>query len=456
MKRIWIKDASIVNEGTIHKGSLVIEGDRIAELPEENQVPSRPCDETIEAEGMYLLPGVIDEHVHFRDPGLTEKADMETESKAAAAGGITSFMDMPNTKPLTTTIEALNNKFEEGAQKSHVNYSFFFGATNTNADLLQKLDVSHVCGVKLFMGASTGNMLVDKISALERIFHESPLLIMTHCEDSVRIRKNAEHYKALYGEDPDVKYHPLIRDVEVCYHSSALAVKLAKESGARLHIAHISTAKELSFFTPELLTCSISKPHVFNKKITGEVCLAHLMFYDQDYATKGARIKCNPAVKTVADREALRKALTNNRIDTIGTDHAPHLWKDKQGGCMKAASGMPMIQFSLPCLLELADEGILPMTQVVEKMCHAPARLFEIKDRGYLRKGYKADIVLVKRLPEGWTVTKDIILSKCKWSPLEGEMFHWKVERTIVNGHTVYKEGEVDSDYLGEALEFDR
>lgn len=456
MKRIWIKDATIVNEGTVQKGSLVIEGDRIAGLLKKGQEPAEPCDETIDAAGMYLLPGVIDEHVHFRDPGLTEKADMETESAAAAAGGITSFMDMPNTKPLTTTIEALNDKFEEGSQKSHVNYSFFFGATNTNADLLQHLNIRQVCGVKLFMGASTGNMLVDKMSALERIFHESPLLIMTHCEDSQRIRVNAEHYKALYGEDPDVKYHPLIRDEEVCYHSSALAVKLAKESGARLHIAHVSTAKELTFFTPELLISSSTKPHSFNKQITGEACLAHLMFCDKDYATKGARIKCNPAVKTEHDRDALRKALTDNRIDTIGTDHAPHLWKDKQGGCMKAASGMPMIQFSLSCLLKLSDEGILPITQVVEKMCHAPARLFEIKDRGYLRKGYKADVILVKHLPEGWTVTKDIILSKCKWSPLEGETFHWKVMQTIVNGHTVYKNGEVDRSYHGEPLEFDR
>lgn len=456
MKRILIKDAAIVNEGTIAKGSLIIENDRIAEILKEGEEPMAPCDEIIEAKGMYLLPGVIDEHVHFRDPGLTEKADMETESEAAAAGGITSFMDMPNTKPLTTTIEALNNKFEEGAQKSRVNYSFFFGATNTNADLLQQLDTRYVCGVKLFMGASTGNMLVDKMSALERIFHESPLLIMTHCEDSKRIRENAEHYKALYGEDPDVKYHPLIRDEEVCYHSSALTVRLAKESGARLHIAHVSTAKELTFFTPKLLESSSTKPHIFNKKITGEACLAHLMFCDKDYATKGTRIKCNPSVKTEHDRDALRKALTDNRIDTIGTDHAPHLWKDKQGGCMKAASGMPMIQFSLPCLLELSDEGVLPITQVVEKMCHAPSRLFEIKDRGYLRKGYKADIVLVKRQPEGWTVTKDLILSKCKWSPLEGETFHWKVMQTIVNGHTVYLNGEVDSSYRGEALEFDR
>lgn len=456
MKRIWIKDATIVNEGTCRKGSLIIEGDRIAELLPENQTPTEPCNETIDAEGMYLLPGVIDEHVHFRDPGLTEKADMETESEAAAAGGVTSYMDMPNTKPLTTTIEALDNKFEEGAKKSRVNYSFFFGATNSNAGLLQRLDPKHVCGVKLFMGASTGNMLVDKISALERIFHESPLLIMTHCEDSNRIRANAEHYKALYGEDPDVKFHPLIRDEEVCYHSSALAVKLAKESGARLHIAHVSTAKELSFFKPELLTSSETKPHTFNKKITGEACPAHLMFCDKDYATKGTRIKCNPAVKTEYDRDALRKALVDNRIDTIGTDHAPHLWKDKQGGCIKAASGMPMIQFSLSCLLELVEDGVLPITQVVEKMCHAPARLFEIKERGYLRKGYKADMVLVKHLPEGWTVTKDIILSKCKWSPLEGETFHWKVMQTIVNGHTVYANGNVDSSYRGEALTFDR
>lgn len=456
MKRTWIKNATIVNEGSCRKGSLVIEGDHIARLLPEGKEPALPCDATIDAEGMYLLPGVIDEHVHFRDPGLTEKADMETESSAAAAGGITSFMDMPNTKPLTTTIESLNDKFEEGAKKSRVNYSFFFGATNTNADLLQQLDIRHVCGVKLFMGASTGNMLVDKMSALERIFHESPLLIMTHCEDSQRIRENANRYKALYGDDPDVKYHPLIRDEEACYHSSALAVKLAKESGARLHIAHVSTAKELDFFTPELLSSTPTRPHVFNKQITGEACLAHLMFCDKDYATKGARIKCNPAVKTEHDRDALRKALVDNRIDTIGTDHAPHLWKDKQGGCMKAASGMPMIQFSLSCLLELSDEGVLPMTQVVEKMCHAPARLFEIKDRGYLREGYKADMVLVKRLPQGWTVTKDIILSKCGWSPLEGETFHWKVMQTIVNGHTVYHNGEVDDCCRGEALTFDR
>ena len=446
MKRIHIHNARIVNEGQTFCGAIVIENEVIAEVLKQGEEPSAPCDEIIDAQGCYLLPGVIDDHVHFRDPGLTHKADMYTESMAAAAGGVTSYMDMPNTNPQTTTLEALENKFQDAATKSIVNYSFYFGATNNNADDLAKLDKKHVCGVKLFMGSSTGNMLVDRMETLKNIFANAGMLIATHCEDQNIISANAATYQKKYGDDPDVKYHPEIRSEEACYESSALAVQLAKETGARLHIMHISTAKELTLLE--------DKP-IAEKNITAEACVSHLFFCDEDYEKFGTRIKCNPAIKSKKDRDALRQALTCNLIDVIGTDHAPHLLSEKQGGALKAVSGMPTLQFSLTAVMELVHQGQLSIEQLVQKMCHAPATLYQIERRGFIRPGYQADLVLVNPQKE-WTVTNDCLLSKCGWSPMEGETFHSKVEKTFVNGHLVYADNQVDATHRGQALTFCR
>lgn len=446
MKRTYIHNARIVNEGQTFNGAIVIENEVIAEVLKEDEEPSLPCDQNIDANGCYLLPGIIDDHVHFRDPGLTHKADMYTESMAAAAGGVTSYMDMPNTHPQTTTLEALTNKFQDAATKSIVNYSFYFGATNDNADLLSQLDKKHVCGVKLFMGSSTGNMLVDQMDTLKNIFAHAGMLISTHCEDQHIISANTAVYKEKYGDDPDVKYHPEIRNEEACYQSSALAVQLAKETHARLHIMHISTAKELTLLEDKPLT---------EKNITAEACVSHLFFCDDDYEKFGTRIKCNPAIKSKKDRDALRQALTSNLIDVIGTDHAPHLLSEKQGGALKAVSGMPTLQFSLTAVMELVHEGLLSIEQLVQKMCHAPATLYQIEKRGFIRPGYQADLVLLNPSKE-WKVTKDCLLSKCGWSPMEGETFHSKVEKTFVNGHLVYDNNQVDTDYRGQALTFDR
>lgn len=446
MKRTWIHHATIVNEGRSFTGSVVIEGEQISEVLEGDARPSSVCDEEIDAHGWFLLPGVIDDHVHFRDPGLTHKADMATETAAAAAGGVTSFMDMPNCNPQTTTLEALDRKFADAATKCIVNYSFYFGATNNNADLLARLDKTHVCGVKLFMGASTGNMLVDRMDTLRKIFSEAGMLIATHCEDQHIIRRNTELFKEKYGEDPDVCFHPMIRSEEACWESSSLAVRLAKETGARLHILHVSTAREL-----ELLE---NKP-LHEKRITAEACVSHLFFCDEDYKTLGTRIKCNPSIKTRHDRDALRAALRTDLIDVIGTDHAPHLLSEKQGGALKAVSGMPTLQFSLASIYELVYEDVLSMEQLVQKMCHAPAELFRIKNRGYIRPGYQADLVLLNPNRE-WTVTPDCIESKCGWSPMEGRTFHGKVEKTFVNGTLVYADGKVDKTHRGQALVFER
>lgn len=446
MSRLIVKHIHIINEGLSFEGSIVIENEKISEILHENELPSQPCEQSLDGEGCYLLPGVIDDHVHFRDPGLTQKADMETESRAAVAGGVTSFMDMPNTIPQTTTLEALNAKFEDAAHKSRINYSFYLGATNNNASLLHQLKKKQVCGIKIFMGSSTGNMLVDRMETLQKIFSEAEIPIVAHCEDQSIIAQNTRHYKELYGDDPDIQYHPLIRSEEACYRSTELAVRLANETGAKLHVAHISTAKELELFS--------SLP-IEQKKITAEACVAHLFFCDKDYATLGTRIKCNPAIKTLADRDALREAIKSGKIDIIATDHAPHLLKDKEGGALKATSGMPMIQFSLVAMLELVDQGILSLEEVVEKMCHAPARLFQIEKRGYIRPGYYADFVIVRK-NSPWTVNTENILSKCKWSPLENYQFQWKVEHTFVNGHHVYNKGNLDDNYRGQALRFNR
>lgn len=442
MMRILIKNGTIVNEGRSFLGDLVVNGEQIEEIY-EGKAPRGIYDQVIDASGCFVLPGVIDDHVHFREPGLTRKADIESESRAAAFGGVTSYFEMPNTNPQTTTLEALEDKFALGAQKSHVNYSFFFGATNDNVDSFDRLDVHRIPGIKLFMGSSTGNMLVDKYESLQQIFVKAKNLglpVMTHCEDTDIINRNMAAYQKKYGEDPDVKFHPEIRSVEACYESSSLAVKLAKESGAHLHIAHVTTARELEFFGKD-------------ENITGEAVIAHLYFSDEDYADKKAFIKCNPAIKTVKDRQALREALADGRISVVGTDHAPHEWKDKQGGCAKAASGMPMVQFSLVSMLELVDEGVLSIERMVEVMSHCPAKLFHVDKRGFLRPGYQADIVIV-RPHTAWTVQKEIIQSKCGWSPMEGHEYQWQVEQTICNGHLIYNKGEFDEAYRGEELTF--
>ena len=437
--RTLIQGGTLVNEGRLFEGSILIEDSQIAQIYTKPHIPEASYDEVIDASGCFVLPGIIDDHVHFREPGLTAKADIETESRAAAVGGVTTYFDMPNTVPQTTTLEALEEKYALAALKSHVNYAFFFGATNDNVELFPQLDAHRIPGIKLFMGSSTGNMLVDRREALEKIFASSTLPIMTHCEDTDIINRNMAAAIQQYGDDPKVTHHPEIRSEEACYESTRLAVELAKKYDARLHIAHLTTAKEL-----ELLE---------GTKITAEATVSHLYFCDRDYTALGTRIKCNPAIKTQHDRDALREALNDGRISVIGTDHAPHLLSQKEGGCVKAASGMPMIQFSLVTMLELVDQGVLSIERLVELMCHNPARLFEVRQRGFLREGYQADIVLV-RPDTGWTVTKDVIQSKCGWSPMEGHMYLWRVERTLCNGHTVYQQGRVDTSYIGQPVAF--
>ncbi len=446
-----ITGGTIVNEGRTFNGSLVIEDEKIAHIIEGNPTPEASYDEVIDASGCFVLPGIIDDHVHFREPGLTEKADIDTESRAAAAGGVTTYFDMPNTVPQTTTLEALEGKFALAAKKSHVNYSFFFGATNDNAVLFPQLDPHRIPGIKLFMGSSTGNMLVDRREALERIFSTASLPIMAHCEDTDIINRNMAEAKAKYGDDPKVTHHSEIRSEEACYESTRLAVELATKHHARLHIAHLTTARELDLIPPSPIShLSPLPPHLF---ITAEATVSHLYFSDRDYPMLGTRIKCNPAIKTEYDRDTLREALNDGRISVIGTDHAPHLLSQKEGGCARAASGMPMIQFSLVTMLELVDQGVLSLERLVELMCHNPARLFEVRQRGFLREGYQADIVMV-RPNAGWTVTHDLIQSRCGWSPMEGHMYLWRVERTLCNGHTVYEEGRVDTSYIGQPVAF--
>ena len=438
-----ITNAQIVNEGRTFSGALLIEGDRIADVFEA-KAPLPKADTVIDAQGSFLLPGVIDCHVHFRDPGLTHKADVESESRAAIAGGVTTVFDMPNTVPQTTTVEAYEEKNKLFAEKCLANFAIFFGATNDNLEAVKALDPQTTCGVKLFMGSSTGNMLVDKEAALRELFANCTLPIMTHCEDSTIIAENTSRLKEQLGEEPGVEYHPAIRSAEACYKSTQLAVSLAKEYKAQLHVAHLTTKEELLLIDPT------------DSNITAEACIPHLVFTDKDYATLGTRIKCNPAVKDESHRMALRSALTDGRIHTIATDHAPHLIDEKKGGALTAVSGMPMVQFSLVSMLELVSQGILPIEQLVALMSHNPASRFSLKERGYLRKGYKADLVLVRPNAQ-WTLTSDCIQSKCGWSPLEGQTFDWKVEKTFCNGVQVYAEGEILKNApKGQRVTFDR
>ncbi len=444
--RTIIRNATIVNEGRKFVGSVVIEDEWIQQVLEGDDA-TQTYDIEIDATGLYLFPGVIDDHVHFREPGLTYKADIASESRTAAAGGVTSYMEMPNTTPPTTTKELLEDKFHRAAQNSRVNYSFFFGATNDNMDEVVWLDRQRVPGVKVFMGSSTGNMLVDRAESLHRLFATSPLLLMAHCEDTGIINANIRAFKKRYKGQNDfpVRYHSRIRSVEACYASSSMAVQLAKETGARLHIAHVSTAKELELFD----TCPIEE-----KRITAEAVIAHLMFSTEDYDRLGTRIKCNPAIKTPEDKAALREALTNGKIDVVATDHAPHLLNEKQGGALKAASGMPMIQFSLVSMLQMSDEGVLPIERIPELMSHNPAKLFKIEKRGFIRPGYYADLTLVD--PNGnWQVKEGRYYTKCGWTPMDERTFKWRVRRTVINGKTAYSDGIVVDGIRGKELRFE-
>lgn len=447
MNKKLIKNVRIINEGRSYQGAVLINGEMI-EAVYEGEVPSEiiaEAKEVVDGQGKWLLPGCIDDQVHFREPGLTHKADIYSESRAAVAGGVTSFMDMPNTKPQTTTLENLEWKFNRAAETSVANYSFFFGGTNDNMEDIRRLDRSRVPGLKLFLGSSTGNMLVDKKDALEKIFSESNLLIAVHAEKEEIIKRNIAYYTQQYGEDLDISFHSKIRSEEACYASSSEAVELATRLGTRLHILHLSTAKETTLLDNKL--------PLKDKKITGEVCVHHLWFHDGDYALFGNRIKWNPSIKTLADRTALREAVNNGKIDIIATDHAPHLLSEKGGSCLKAASGGPLVQHSLIVMLELAMEGRFTYEKVVDKMAHKPAELFHIDRRGYIRPGYYADLVLIDP-NKTWTVSKENILTKCGWSPFEGYTFHHAVDTTWVNGEVVWKDSQIQDNVHGKELKY--
>lgn len=444
MKRTLLRDVIIVNEDEEKSGCLLIEGDNIAQIIGEDSPISAKYDEVIEGNGCYLLPGLIDEHVHFREPGFTQKATIYSESRAAAAGGITSYFDMPNTNPQTTTIEKVQEKENIAKRDSLVNFSFYLGATQDNIDRISKLSHSSVCGVKVFMGSSTGNMLVDDDNCLLKLFKESPLPIVTHCEDVSLIRQNILMLQKEFGTGLPLSLHSWVRSTESCYRSTSKAISLAKETGARLHVAHISSAKELELFTPE------------DDKISAEACISHLFFNMNAYPSLGAKIKCNPSVKTKEDQTALIQALSSGRIRTVATDHAPHLWTDKKGDCLQAASGMPSIQYSLISMLELVSQGVLSVCDVTRLMCHNPSRLFGVHKRGYIREGYKADLVLVSH-GNNWTVTRENILSKCGWSPFEGRVFQWEIEKTFCNGTIVYDRNlGIINKHAAEPILFDR
>jgi dihydroorotase len=452
MAKTLIKNALIVNEGRSFEGSVLIDDLYIAGVYEGNVfddgcgnrtggIPDRDL-KIIDASGKWLLPGAIDDQVHFREPGLTHKGDIMSESRAAVAGGVTTYMDMPNTNPQTVTLEDLEWKFQRAAEVSAANYSFFFGGTNRNADLISKLDRRRVPGIKLFLGSSTGNMLVDKEETLRRFFGETDLLIAVHAEKEDIIRRNRAYYVSKYGENPDISFHSKIRSEEACYASSSEAVGLAKKFGTRLHIFHLSTAKELSL---------LDKGAPNERRITGEVCVHHLWFCDDDYKTFGNRIKWNPSIKTASDREALRKAVNDDTLAVIATDHAPHLLSEKEGSCLTAASGGPLVQHSLLALLDMAADGIFSREKIVEKTAHHPAELYKIDRRGYIRTGYYADLVLIDP-QKPITVTKDNILYKCNWSPFEGYTFQHSVWKTFVNGVEIYSEGQVSENITGREI----
>ncbi|MGQ3677433.1 dihydroorotase [Tenacibaculum discolor] len=445
MQSYLIKNAQIVNENKVFKGDVLIEGEFIKEIG-ENIIPTDDV-LMVDAEGKFLIPGMIDDQVHFREPGLTHKANIATESKAAIAGGITSFIEMPNTVPQATTQELLADKFDIASKTSYANYSFMFGGTNDNLEELLKTNPKDVAGIKLFLGSSTGNMLVDNEEVLEKIFSSTKMLISVHCEDEATIRKNTEEYKAKYGDDIPVKYHPLIRSEEACYLSSSRAIELAKKTGARLHIFHLSTEKETHLFRNDI--------PLEEKQITAEVCVHHLWFTDADYDKKGTLIKWNPAVKTQKDKNGLWKALLDDRIDIIATDHAPHTLEEKDNVYTKAPSGGPLVQHAVTAVLEKVKEGVLPIEKAVEKMSHNPAKIFKIEKRGFIKEGFYADLVLVDA-DKKWTVDKENLLYKCGWSPFEGVEFSNQITHTFVNGNLMYNEGVFNEEVKGKRLLFNR
>jgi dihydroorotase len=445
MNTTLIVNANIVNEGKVFQGDVFIKGERIEIIGSD--LSSKNAGKVIDAKGCYLLPGVIDDQVHFREPGLTHKGSILTESRAAVAGGITSFMEMPNTNPPTFTQALLEEKYAVASRTSLANYSFYIGASNDNVEEVLKTDINKVCGLKIFMGSSTGNLLVDDPVVLEAFFSRFPTLIATHCEDEETIRKNMEAARAQYGENVPMAKHPLIRSEEACYLSSSMAVSLAKKHGTKLHILHISTAKEVDLFDN---TIPLEK-----KRITAEACVHHLWFNEADYERLGTRIKWNPAIKTAHDQQAVLKGVLDNRIDVIATDHAPHLLDEKQNTYFKAPSGGPLVQHSLVALLEMSLNGKIPLQRVVEKMCHHPAILFQIAERGYIREGYFADIVLVD-MNRPWKVQEETILAKCGWSPFEGQVFRPSVTHTFVSGHLAYENGLLNSAHMGKRLSFNR
>ena len=446
MEKLAIINGLIVNEGKTYRGTVYISHEKIEKITAPDE-PIAKDYQILNAEGLHILPGIIDDQVHFRDPGLTYKADLYTESKAAVAGGVTSFMDMPNTIPNTLTQSLLEEKFKSAAQKSLANFSFYMGASNNNLEEVIKTDPEKVCGIKVFMGSSTGNMLVDDDQVLENIFKHAPTLIATHCEDEATIRTNTRLYKEKYGAHAPASVHPLIRSAEACYLSSSKAVRLARKHQTRLHILHLSTAQETALFD--------NQTPLEEKKITAEVCVHHLWFSDKDYEKKGNFIKWNPAVKSENDRKTLLQALLEGKIDVVATDHAPHTMEEKQQKYFDAPSGGPMIQHSLVAMLELYHQGILSLEKVVELMSHNPAKLFKIRQRGFIRQGYFADLVLVD-LNDPFTVTKENILYKCGWSPMEGVTFRSQVKTTLVNGHLAYDHGRFDESIKGKRLLFDR
>jgi dihydroorotase len=443
MKRI-LKNAKIINEGKIEVADILIDGAFISKIGTDISDPQATV---IDVEGKWVMPGIIDDQVHFREPGLTHKGDIASESRAAVAGGITTFMEQPNTNPQTTTIEALEAKFQLASTSSVANYSFLFGGTNDNLEELKRLDKNACSGVKLFLGSSTGNMLVDDEAVIERIFKSTEMVISAHCEDEQTIRANMAKYKAQYGDDIPVKYHPIIRSEAACVLSSNKAIALAKQTGARLHVFHVSTGKEALNFRNDI--------PLKDKKITAEVCIHHLWFSDEDYEDKGTLIKWNPAVKTAKDRSEIWEALLSDKIDVIATDHAPHTWEEKQNVYTKAPSGGPLVQHALPAMLQFYKEGKISLEQIVTKMCHNPAILFDIDRRGYIREGYFADIVVVDP-QENWTVAKENIAYKCGWSPFEGVTFNHNVLYTFVNGHLAYNNGEISEELHGRRLTFNR
>jgi dihydroorotase len=445
MNRILIKNATIINENNTFLGDVLIENEFIKQVAAD--IKSDETTQIIDANGCYLIPGFIDDQVHFREPGLTHKATIATESKAAAAGGITSFIEQPNTVPNATTQKLLEDKFEIASKTSFVNYSFMFGGTNDNLEELLKTDPKKVAGIKLFLGSSTGNMLVDDVEVLEKIFSSTKMIISVHCEDEATIRKNTAKFTEIYGEDIPVKYHPIIRSEEACYISSSKAIELAKKTGARLHIFHVSTEKETHLFRNDI--------PLEEKQITAEVCIHHLWFNDTDYDEKGTLIKWNPAVKTEKDRLGLWKALLDDRIDVLATDHAPHTLDEKSNNYKNAPSGGPLVQHAVLAILEKVKEGVIPMEKAVEKMSHNPAKLFQIEKRGFIKEGYFADLVLIDpNAPQ--TVTKDTLLYKCGWSPFEGTTFSQTITHTFVNGNLVFENGKINENIRGKRLTFNR